>query len=229
MASEAIRGAFEGAEPLPPDLREAYLERARLMKVRRGQIIMAEGGEASEVYLVRAGRVQVSLFSPHGREVILRDLGENWIFGETAAIDGFPRSANIVALEESLLAVLRGDDFLEFLKTVPGAGLWMSQMLVGRIRDLTARAFELATLPVAARLHGEILRLALETGVDGDYVMIRQMPKHADLAARIGTHREAVTRELNLLAGEGILRQVGRNVEVLSVARLRALYDRYRR
>jgi CRP-like cAMP-binding protein len=54
------------------------------------------------------------------------------------------------------------------------------------------------------------------------------MPTHADLAARIGTHREAVTRELNLLAGEGILRQSGRKVEILSVRRLQSLYDRIR-
>jgi hypothetical protein len=60
-------------------------------------------------------------------------------------------------------------------------------------------------------------------------VLIADMPRHADLAARIGTHREAVTRELNLLAGDGILRQAGRKVELLSVSRLQALYDRMRR
>lgn len=229
MTSDDGRAAIGGAGALPPGLRDAFLARARLMKVRRGHIIIAEGSEATEVYLVRSGKVQVLLFSPHGREVILRDLGVDRIFGETAVIDRLPRSANIVALEDSLLANMRGDEFLDFLTAVPGAALWMAQMLAARVRDLTERAFELATLPVAARVHSELLRLADENVATGDYVLIRQMPRHADIAARIGTHREAVTREFNLLAGDGILRQSGRKVEILSVAKLRSLYDRMRR
>jgi CRP-like cAMP-binding protein len=209
-------------------LRDAYLARARLVKIRRGQIIIAEGSDSTEVYLICSGRVQISLFSPHGREVILREMGPNLIFGELAAIDRQARSANVVALEDSQLAHMRGEDFLLFLGEVPQAGLWMSQLLVARIRNLTARAFELATLPVAGRVHSELLRLARETGVEDDRLVIQPMPTHADLAARIGTHREAVTRELNLLAGEGIVHQSGRKVEILSVARLRALYDRIR-
>jgi CRP-like cAMP-binding protein len=124
---------------------------------------------------------------------------------------------------------MRGEQFVDFLGAVPRAGLWMSQLLVARIRNLTSRAFELATLPVAGRVQSELLRLAREADVSSDRLEIHPMPTHADLAARIGTHREAVTRELNLLAGEGILRQSGRRVEILSVARLHALYDRIRR
>jgi CRP/FNR family cyclic AMP-dependent transcriptional regulator len=105
----------------------------------------------------------------------------------------------------------------------------MSRLLVSRIRNLTSRAFELATLPVAGRVQSELLRLAREADVGSDRLVIQPMPTHADLAARIGTHREAVTRELNLLAGEGILRQSGRKVEILSISKLHALYDRIRR
>jgi CRP-like cAMP-binding protein len=217
-----------GEEPFPIGLRDAYLARARLTKVRRGQIVIAEGSETTEVYLIQSGRMQISLFSPHGREVILRDLGPNLLFGELAAIDRQARSANVIALEDSRLALMRGEDFLDFLGAVPQAGLWMSQLLVARIRNLTARAFELATLPVAGRVHSELLRMARETGIEADRLEIHPMPTHADLAARIGTHREAVTRELNLLAGEGILRQSGRKIEILSAARLQSLYDRIR-
>jgi CRP/FNR family cyclic AMP-dependent transcriptional regulator len=228
LATGSAQATFGGDEPFPAVLRDAYLARARLMKVRRGQIIISEGSETSEVYLIRSGRVQISLFSPHGREVIFGEMGSNLIFGELAAIDRQARSANVVALEDSLLAHMRGEEFIDFLGAVPQAGLWMSKLLVARIRNLTARAFELATLPVAGRVHSELLRLARETGVEADKLVIDPMPTHADLAARIGTHREAVTRELNLLAGEGILRQSGRKAEILSVARLQSLYDRIR-
>jgi CRP/FNR family transcriptional regulator, cyclic AMP receptor protein len=226
---ESTRGALGAAESLPDGLRDAFMARARSMKVRRGHIIMSEGDEAADVYLICNGKVQVSLLSPQGREIILRDLSSGHVFGETGVIDGLPRSANIVALEDSLLARMAGAQFLDFIDSVPGMGLWMARLLTARLRDLTERAFELATLPVAARVHSELLRLALESEGSGDHAFVHQMPKHADLAARIGTHREAVTRELNSLANDGILRQSGRQVEILSIAKLRSLYDRMRR
>lgn len=229
LAAGSAEATFGIEEPLPAGLRDAYLARARLMKVWRDKTIISEGSETTDVYLIRSGRVQISLFSPHGREVILREMGPNLVFGELAAIDRQARSANVVALEDSLLAHMRGEEFLDFLGAVPQAGLWMSKLLVARIRNLTARAFELATLPVAGRIHSELLRLARETGIEADRLMIHPIPTHADLASRIGTHREAVTRELNLLAGEGILRQSGRKIEILSVARLQSLFDRIRR
>lgn len=214
--------------PFPADLRDAYLARAQRKKVPRRHNIISEGSDTTEVYLICSGRVQISLFSLHGREVILREMGPHQIFGELAAIDGRPRSADVCAVEDTVLAHMRGEQFVEFLGAVPQAGLWMSRLLAARIRNLTSRAFELATLPVAGRVQSELLRLVREADVGTDHVVIHPMPTHADLAARIGTHREAVTRELNLLAGENILRQSGRRVEILSVAKLHALYDRIR-
>ena len=217
------------ADPFPDNLRDAYLAGAQRTTIRRGQIIISEGSDSTEVYLICSGKVQISLFSLQGREVILREMGPHQIFGELAAIDRRPRSANVIAVEDSVLAHMRGEQFVEFLGEVPQAGLWLSRLLVARIRNLTSRAFELATLPVAGRIQSELLRLARDADVSSDRLVIHPMPTHADLAARIGTHREAVTRELNLLAGEGILRQCGRKVEILSVAKLHALYDRIRR
>lgn len=213
----------------PVELRPAYMSRARLVKAPRGQIIITEGSTTTDVYLVCEGRVQISLFSRHGREVILRDMGVGQVFGELAAIDLQPRSSNVTAIEDSLLAHMDREAFVEFLGVVPQAGLWMSRLLAARIRDLTDRAFELATQPVAGRVHRELLRLIGEAGAADDRALIQPMPTHADFAARIGTHREAVTRELNLLASEGILRQTRRRVEILSVARLQSWSDRIQR
>lgn len=228
MAAENATTSFGGEGPFPDGLREAFLARAQLIKVRRDHIIITEGTDTSEVYLLRTGKVQISLFSSHGKEVILREITPDRIFGELAAIDRQPRSANVKALEDCVLASMRGDAFLEFLGTVPQAGLWMCHVLTARFRDLTARAFELATLPVAGRVQSELLRLAREANVPGDRVVVRPMPTHADLAAWAGTQREPVTRELIQLEKEGIIRRSRGEVEILSLARLRSLYDRLR-
>jgi CRP/FNR family transcriptional regulator, cyclic AMP receptor protein len=217
-------------EPLPKALCDEFLRRAHLQRIRKDQMVVGEGTDANEVYLIQSGRVQFSLVSIHGRELILRDFGPGHIFGELAAIDGLPRSASAVALEDCQLARMSGPAFVSFLGEVPRAGLWMAQQLARRVRDLTNRTFELATLPVAARLQTELLRLALAgENPAPDRAIIRPLPTHADLAARIGTRREAVSRELSILAHEGLVMQSGRSLEILSVARLRTLLDRLSR
>lgn len=214
---------------LPPNLCEPFMARARLLKVRSGQIIITEGGDTVDVYLVRSGNVRISLLSFQGREMILREMRPGQLFGEIAAIDRRARSASATATEGTVLAYLRGDEFIDFLGTVPQAGLWMAQRLAARVRDLTEKASDLVTVPVAGRVQGELLRLAHEAGDSGDRVVIKPMPTHADIAARIGTHREAVTRELNLLAKEEIIRQSGRSFEILALGKLQAHHDRFRR
>lgn len=230
-------GSLPSEEPFPAPLRTAFLARARSLSVRQGQVIVAEGTESRDVYLIQSGRVQISLLSPSGREVILRDMLPHYLFGELAAIDRLPRSASVVVKEASLLAQMTGDEFLDFLGEVPRAGLWMAQQLAARVRDLTEKAFAFATLPVAGRVHAELLRMAASCAVPngsqavvtGDSVTFTRAPTHAELAARIGTHREAVSRELGQLAAEGLVRQQGRTLTILSLKRLRQLNSRFQK
>lgn len=212
---------------MPPAVRQAFMARAHLQTVVRKQVLFAEGSRSRDVFLIVSGRLQFSLVSPQGREVILNDMGPGEMFGELSAIDGQPRSTNVTALEDAQLAHLTGPEFTALLGEVPQAGLWVAQQLALRVRALTDRAFELATLPVASRVQAELLRLAHEAARPGeDSLEIRPMPTHADLAARIGTSREAVSRELGLLDKEGLLHQSGRQLRIVSIAALQAAYER---
>jgi CRP-like cAMP-binding protein len=74
-----------------------------------------------------------------------------------------------------------------------------------------------------------LLKLVAPSSEKGDQRLIRDMPTHLELASKVGTHREAVTRELNLLKKEGIIRKKGKDLEVLSVSKLRASYNRFTR
>ena len=88
------------------------------------------------------------------------------------------------------------------------------------IRLLNERNFELNALAVRNRLHCELLRLCIDAGIAGNGAVIAPAPTHAHLASRIGTHREAVTREMQYLQKQGIVRQQGREMTVADVARL---------
>jgi CRP-like cAMP-binding protein len=231
VAETASTGAT-GELPFPEHLRHFFVARARPFFVRKGQMVIAEGAEANDVYLIQSGNMQISLLSSQGRDVILRNVGPGQIVGELAAIDRGSRSANVVALADGQLASMSGPAFLQLLEDVPEAAIWLARKLAARIRDLTDKVFDLATQPVACRVQSELLRMAAtaETNIENrDQVYFHSMPTHAELAARIGTHREAVSREMAQLTADGLVRQHGRSLHILSLSALTALHARLRR
>lgn len=208
---------------LPEVLAERLWAAATTMSAKTGRTLVSSGARSNQVYVVLKGRVQVTLYSLAGREVILRSLGEGALFGELAAIDGQPRSATIVALSSCTLACIDAAAFREAVANDPEASLWLARRLTAQIRDLTEKVFELNALRVSSRLHCELLRLC--AGSESSPVTIEPAPTHADLAARIGTHREAVTREMGELADRGILAQERRRITILDTGALARLVE----
>ena len=202
---------------MEPDVRRNTVDRTRSLRTRKGQALLSKGDRSSDVFFVLDGRLQVLLYSASGREISLRDLETGDMFGEMAAIDGESRSASIVALTEARLLVMSRVDFRTAVDASPEAALWLLRQLTSRVRSLTERVFELSALNVQSRLHCELLRMAAgsDTGLE-----IRPAPTHAELANRIGTHREAVTREMRALAAQDIIRTGRRRLEFVDLARL---------
>ena len=207
---------------LPEPFALALTRAGRRMDVPQGRILVDEGEPGSDVFYVHSGRLRVSRISESGREPHLADLGPGHIFGELAAIDGQPRSAVVTALDPAVLTVIPGARFREILRADPEATWWLLEQLSLRSRLLTRRTFELATLSVNQRIALEIARLAESASEDGERAVIRNLPTHERLAARAGTHREAVTRYLGQLRRAGLIAQNGRTLEVASITSLRA-------
>ena len=82
---------------------------------RRTPVLTIED-DSRDVYFVIEGRVRVTVYSAGGREVSFRDIVTGMHFGDLAAIDGEPRSANVVTLENSLLAWMPPDEFWRVIK-----------------------------------------------------------------------------------------------------------------
>ena len=214
-----MNAAAELDELFPPELGARLRPHVRVIRRRRGETILGSGTLSTEVYFLLSGRAQAVLLSEGGREVILGTVFQGALVGELAAIDTRPRSVSIIALTDCALATIPGRDFREALAEVPGAGLWIAERLARQVRSLTDRVFELHVLPVRTRLHCELLRLCVAAGCAGGTCTIDPAPNQPQLAAQIGSHREAVSREMSYLAGEGILEQR----PVLRILELRAL------
>lgn len=205
---------------LPEPLGQQLEAHARIVSLRPGQIVVGHQDETSDVFVVLEGSLRVELFSLNGREIILADLEPGDLFGEFAAFDDLPRSASVTATSKCVLANIPGEVFRRAVLDNPETSDWMTRRLVRQIRLLTERIFELNALAVRNRLHCELLRLSLAAGVRDNRALVSPAPTHAELANRIATHREAVTRELQYLQKQGIVAQKGRQLSVNDVSEL---------
>jgi CRP/FNR family cyclic AMP-dependent transcriptional regulator len=167
--------------------------------------IITQDEPGTEIYFVLSGAVRVRIPSLRRTDVILSDIGAGEFFGELAAIDGRPRSASIAALTDATLARMPASAFREAIHRHPDVCDQILQLLASRVRVLDQRVTEFSTLGVRERIRAELLRLGRVRAGAPNQVVISPPPIHAELAARVSTHREAVTRELNALERSGFL------------------------
>jgi CRP/FNR family transcriptional regulator, cyclic AMP receptor protein len=99
-----------------------------------GQKLFRAGDAGDAMYLIEHGKVEISMKSSDGEELILAVLGRGDFFGEMALIDGKPRSANATVVETSRLVVLSRPHFLSFISSSPNVSLEMLTALTRRLR-----------------------------------------------------------------------------------------------
>jgi CRP-like cAMP-binding protein len=182
--------------------------------------IMGEQDQTTDVFFILAGTVRISSYTEAGREVIFTEMSAGDIFGEFSAVDRLPRSASIVALTDCVLARMPSAKFFEVLRSHADISVRLIELLVSKIRKMSERVFEVSALGVRERVRRELLRLASEGESFRNGVVIQPAPTHYEIAARIGSHREAVTREFNRLEAEKFLEVSRRQINILDLARL---------
>ncbi len=200
--------------------RAALAGRCHWRRFMRGQQIIGHQEETRDVFFVIAGEVRATSYALSGKEVTYRNIAAGDMFGEYAAINGEPRSADVVALTDCLVASMSNTVFWEVLDRHPEVAAVTLKRLTSQIRVLTERIFEFSTLAVRNRIHAELLRLARSHPAEDNTAVIKPAPTHAELASRLSTHREAVTRELNALAHARLVERRGDALRINDVAKL---------
>jgi CRP/FNR family transcriptional regulator, cyclic AMP receptor protein len=195
---------------LQDDEMRLFLEVARERRVAEGTELLAAQDTTDEVFVILQGTARVAVHSEDGRMIDFADTGPGELVGFIAAIDGGPRTASVIAREPMRIAMTDRKRFLALLDDRRFADAVMKS-LIEQMRALSERVIEFSTLLVRERLLRELLRRARaedpETCDEGGAVRLSPAPTHFDLAARISTHREAVSREMSGLAKRGILRR----------------------
>ncbi|WP_073132184.1 Crp/Fnr family transcriptional regulator [Muricoccus roseus] len=184
------------------DALEPLVAVARWRGFTAGQTVLEAGDVAQDVCFIAEGELRVVARSSGGHEMILNELRPGGVFGEIAAIDGGPRSVSIVALTRARVCSIAAAPFMAFALSTPEASHHLMRMLAGLVREKDARLLELAVLPVRARLAALLLRLSRPR--EGGGRIVSPPRPHHELASRIGTRREVVSRTLSAMQREGL-------------------------
>ncbi|MFT5533609.1 MAG: CRP/FNR family cyclic AMP-dependent transcriptional regulator [Burkholderiaceae bacterium] len=197
--------------------------RCQWRRATAGEVVLHYQDGGDSIFFIIEGTIRLTHYAKSGHEVILGELSAGDMFGELAAIDGQRRSATGVARTDTLLAVMPAAAFLDLIQTNHPIAMATLRRLSGQVRRLTERVFDFSTLAVRNRIHAALLQLAKSQAVGANQAIITPAPTHIDLANMISTHREAVTRELNELVRDKVIRREEHSIVILDIERLRRM------
>ncbi len=190
---------------------------------KKDELILGDHERTNDLFFILSGAIRINSVTAAGREVIFTDIQAGAMFGEFSAIDQLPRSAAAVALTDCRLARMSAPAFRATLISNSGIAVRFSELLIAKIRSMSERVFEVSALAVRERVRRELLRLAAHGVASDRQIIIKPAPTHYEIASRIGSHREAVTREFNRLQDEKVIEVRRREICILDMARLAPL------
>ena len=210
--------------PLFSELSDKELEKiihlASKQKYHKDNIILIEEEIGSTMFIILWGRVKISRISDDGREVILSILSDGDFFGEMSLLDGHTRSANVTAIEEAELLVIRREEFLQMLRDFPQIAINLLKELAQRIRKSDEHIKSLSLQDATGRVATTLLRIAEDSGVfRRGQVEIAELPLQQDLANMAGTSRETISRVIKSLTEDGYLKKHGGKIIILDYER----------
>lgn len=176
-----------------------------------GSVLVAQDEPGDALFIIAQGRVKVALFGENGRELTLSILQPGDFFGEMSLIDSRPRSANVVALDDTTVLALTRDGFRAHLAAHPQTALNIMAELTVRLRRADETIAQLALHDVESRLSRTLLRLAKEDGEQSEAgLVLKKRPTQQDLANMVGSCRETISRTFTSMIKRGLLVPKGR-------------------
>jgi CRP/FNR family transcriptional regulator/CRP/FNR family cyclic AMP-dependent transcriptional regulator len=205
--------------PLFSSLSESELAKLARLVVNRTypkeSVIFFEQDEGDSLFIMNTGKVKVAKISDEGKEIILAVLSAGDFFGDMSLLDGEPRSATVIALEDTEVYTLRRQEFLTMIRESPQTAVELLAELSHRIREANRKIGNLALLDVYGRLARMLIDFAHTEGRDiGQGRIAFRRPTHQAIANMIGTSRETVTRTLGDLHRRGYIELIGKDIVI---------------
>ena len=190
-------------DELPEDILINISDHTQLREYERGDVLFWEGDECAGLHIVESGSVKLYRVSPQGRQYIIAVLTDGETCNEVPAFDGGTNPVNVEALETTRVWVVDAKMLLDLIKSKPDFALKVLGKFGQNLRNLVGRISELAFYQVTNRLARLILEMSREPHPPWT---------QEQLAARLGTVREVVSRSLRELEKSGAIRMEDRRI-----------------
>ncbi|HKP82817.1 MAG TPA: Crp/Fnr family transcriptional regulator [Pyrinomonadaceae bacterium] len=195
---------------LSPDEMSRIATHARSLRKARGEFVYMPGDSADFVYILRQGRVKLSVLSESGKEIAIDIIQPGEIFGEFALVDESPRSNMAQALDDMVMWVFAKRDFTHLLTIQPKLALSYIRLVGDRRRRMEKKLSDITSKAVSARvcelLHDLATGSAEVEMLSSDYLVPLT---HHDVASLIGAARQTTTTVLNDMERRSII-ELGR-------------------
>ncbi len=194
-------------------------------RYKKNMIIFMEGEPGEGFHYVKSGKVKIVKMSQDGREHIINILGPGEVFAEVLLFNPGPYPATAVALEDSVIGIIKNNDLENVVAGNARIALHIIRVMSKKLLHAQMKIKTLALSDTFSRTAHVLIRLsqqygrAVAGGVEIDLDMTRQ-----DLANLIGTTRETVSRVLNAMRKDKVLRFADQKIIIADEKRL----DRYR-
>ena len=195
------------------------------MNYQKGNIILFEHDEGNALFFIVKGEVKISRESDDGREVILSLIHDSDVFGEMSLLDGMPRSANVTAMEDTELYMIKREDFLELLNNHPDVSIALLEEITHRLREAGMRIKSLSLNDAEGKVAMVLLQIADEKGkIKNGIVEIEKLPFQHVLANMAGTSRETISRTLHSFAKKGLVELEGSKLRIIKYEQFKDIY-----
>ena len=184
-----------------------------------GQVIYMEGDPANYVHFLQSGWIKAVRISPEGREQAMLFLKPTEVFGDIAVMTGTPYPCTVIALEPADVWVIQKEDLHELIARYPELARIIIQRLGERVLHYIDLVEDLALRSVESRLANTLLKHVEHTG-EQLIVPRRSWATFDEMAVRLGTVRDVLSRALHAFEQEGLLRVERQNIVILDLERL---------
>ena len=198
---------------LDDDAIDALASRAVLKKLAKDEILFLAGEPATGMYLIVSGSVRAFRTSPDGREQVIHVERAVTTIAEVPVFDNGAYPSTVAADEPTTVYFLSRDDVLKTAIAHPQLALAAVRLMASRLRRCAELVETLSLREVGQRLASLLLSEARAHGkVTPEGTKLRLRLTHNQLAARIGTVREVVTRMFIRLNEDGLIVHDGKDV-----------------
>ena len=198
---------FDG---LGPDDMSEITAAARSLRRERGEFVYMPGDRAETVYVLRKGRIKLSVLSESGKEFAIDIFQPGDIFGEFALADEATRSNMAQALDDALMWVFGKRDFVRLLEARTKLAMNYIRLVGRRRRRMEKKLSDITTKDVAARVCELLHEISTTSAAAAAAAPELLVPlTHHDVASLIGASRQTTTTVLNDLERRGII-ELGR-------------------